>query len=323
MFPHPTWKGSNGELSFNVPVELQGLREGEKLLLQQISPYVPLQHLQKGAYGCRGHVCSFPQDISSVCLELPRLPSDITVVTVVKDFRDKDNENHEHSFRIRRNKVMNALHWLKAYNPVYHDITIAEENLEWMNAEEQLLPDIDTTSVSNDSSIDNDTTEAYRNIHDNPHGSGDHSTVYGYLCSPKHQHSPKEKDRAITKTLKDAHLSHSTNTSIDFPYVDTVPVNEYDTTTKLFCKAFPWLFPGGIGDINDYSEVKETVDAWMKRLLYFQDCRFMIDKMWVFFVLNYAVRKKNSDSGAYFVDGFFENGPKNLPQLQEHIQKGD
>ena len=110
---------------------------------------------------------------------------------------------------------------------------------------------------------------------------------------------------------------------MSFPYVSTTPVNEFDTTSKLFCKAFPWLFPGGCGDINDYSEIKESPDEWMKRLLYYQDGRFAEDKMWSFFALNYTVRKKNSDSGAYFVDGFFENGPKTIPELQHQIENGD
>ena len=95
MFGHPTWKDNNNQIHYEIPNELLHLTEGEKLLLQQISPYVPLQHLQKGSYGCKGHVCSFPQDISTVCNELPRLPSDISVVNIVRQFKDKDNISHQ------------------------------------------------------------------------------------------------------------------------------------------------------------------------------------------------------------------------------------
>ena len=84
MFAHPTWFDCNKEEHLEVPDPLLDLREGEKLLIQQISPYVPLMHLQKGSFGCKGHVCSFPQDLQSVCTVLPRLPSDVTVVNVVK-----------------------------------------------------------------------------------------------------------------------------------------------------------------------------------------------------------------------------------------------
>ena len=91
MFSHPVWfkDGKHNSPQYNLPHELCGLSEGEKLLIQQVSPYVPLQHLQKGSFGSKGHVCSFPQDISEVCVVLPRLPTDICVVNVVKEFRDK------------------------------------------------------------------------------------------------------------------------------------------------------------------------------------------------------------------------------------------
>ena len=101
MFSHPTWTDREGNIHYTIPQELQGLREGEKLLLQQVSPFVPLQHLQKGNYGCKGHVCSFPQDIQSICTVLPRLPTDINIVNIVKNFRDKDNNPHYMTFRIR------------------------------------------------------------------------------------------------------------------------------------------------------------------------------------------------------------------------------
>ena len=115
MFSHPVWfkDGKHNSPQYNLPPELCGLSEGEKLLIQQVSPYVPLQHLQKGSFGSKGHVCSFPQDISEVCLVLPRLPTDIRVVNVVKEFRDKDNVPHKHTFRIRKQKVLDALAWLK------------------------------------------------------------------------------------------------------------------------------------------------------------------------------------------------------------------
>ena len=100
-FSHPTWTDSSGMIRFDIPEVLLDLREGEKLLIQQVSPYVPLHHLQQGSYGSRGHVCSFPQDISHVCNVLPRIPSEVSVVKVVKEFTDKSNERQRLTFRIR------------------------------------------------------------------------------------------------------------------------------------------------------------------------------------------------------------------------------
>ena len=317
-FCHPTWVDEKGNLRFDIPDELLDLREGEKLLIQQVSPYVPLQHLQQGSYGSKGHVCSFPQDIQYVCNVLPRVPSNISVVKVIKEFTDsKSNDTQRLTFRIRRQKVLNALRWLKQFNSEYKDITIQEKNLNWMKMSEEDLPQPSQDPIEcegNDSYVDYPC-----NSTDNVPTTG----TFGYISTPKNRNTPKAKDNQATKTLRCAYQSNNKSTSIDFPFVEQKAVNEYDKTSKLFCKAFPWLFPGGLGDFNDYSEVKETIDQWMKRLLYFQDGRFACDKMWAFFALNYAVRKKNSDSGAYFVNGFFDNGPQTIQELKESIQNGD
>ena len=290
MFSHPVWfkDGKHNSPQYDLPHELCGLSEGEKLLIQQVSPYVPLQHLQKGSFGSKGHVCSFPQDISEVCLVLPRLPTDICVVNVVKEFRDKDNVPHKHTFRIRKQKVLDALAWLKQYNVVYSDIVITTENLDWIDGSEGFLG----YSEASDSLSSPQEDQAYVNIHDNPHSHNTDPPVFGMIQSPPNQHNPSNKYNDFTSSLQVASKKASTSTSLSFPYVSSTPVNEYDTTLLLFCKAFPWLFPGGRGDFNDCSEVLENVDDWMRRLLYYQDGRFAQDKIWSFFALNYAVRKK-------------------------------
>ena len=43
----------------------------------------------------------------------------------------------------------------------------------------------------------------------------------------------------------------------------------------------------------------------------------------VFFALDFASRGKNQISGAFFVDGFFKEGPKSLEQLQAEIAGGN
>ena len=67
----PIWKDQEGNVQYNLPEQLKCLREGEKLLIQQVAAYVPLLHLRDGQIGSRGHVCSFAQDISKICTELP------------------------------------------------------------------------------------------------------------------------------------------------------------------------------------------------------------------------------------------------------------
>ena len=48
---------------------------------------------------------------------------------------DENNTDMYDAFMIRRDKVMNALYWLKKYNKIYRDdqsVIIYETNLDWM-----------------------------------------------------------------------------------------------------------------------------------------------------------------------------------------------
>ena len=82
----PIWYDKEGNVQYYLPPELTCLQEGEKLLIQQVAVYVPLLHLKDGQIGSRGHVCSFVQDISSICTILLRLFNDVQFVKVVKKY---------------------------------------------------------------------------------------------------------------------------------------------------------------------------------------------------------------------------------------------
>ena len=141
----PVWFDENNMAQFHVPQELSCLREGEKLLIQQISVYVLLHHLKYGQLGARGHIVSFPQDITNVvCKQLPRTPSNIDFIRVVKRFKLSDGELKSTTFMIRKKQVLDALKWLKKFNTHYRDIEILEENMTWIEdgIEQQLPPTI-------------------------------------------------------------------------------------------------------------------------------------------------------------------------------------
>ena len=177
-----------------------------------------------------------------------------------------------------------------------------------MNADTEELPH--TTATAIDANTQKEIEQDNEVYHDQ---SSTDPYVYGYIVTPDTQNVPQQKDNQVTQALRDAFQQVNTNTTIDFPYVSEIPVDEYDATIKIFCKAFPWLYPGGQGDINDISDVEEDLDSWMERLLYYYDGRFAKDKMWCFFALNYAARRRNATSGSYFVNDFYKHGPKHWP----------
>ena len=314
----PFWIDSEGEKQYDIPEELTCLREGEKLLIQQVSCYVPVLHLKHGQLGSQGHVCSFPLDLSEVCDKLPRFPNDVKVLKVVKTFQLDGGEIGTKAFHIRKDIVLNALRWLKKFNILYRDIEIIETNLDWIeNGDEQELPcEIHQTNGNTTEEKDLGPSPIQVEHNNDLNDPVDH--CFGVIPVVNNS-KPKAKDKEVTECLEKA----ATQANMDFPYVSTDPVDEFDESQKIFCLAFPWLFPGGVGDFNDYRETSISLDDWIDNLLYYYDGRFASDKIWGFYVLNYQARRKNQTSGGFFVDGFYKDGPQNLEDLQEAISNGD
>jgi hypothetical protein len=315
---------------FKVPEVLSCLREGEKLLIQQISVYVPLHHLMYGQLGARGHIVSFPQDISSVCHILPRLPSQVSLIRVVKHFKLDDGEIGSKSFSVRKEYVINALEWLKLYNRFYKDITIRKSNLDWIEdgKEQQLAPSINEVSIDENlmysgSEDRGPSEEQIANITD---ANVDMEPCYGNLRD-FNPHLPKAKDSETVESIIAAEqagkaIAAKSTSTIDFPFVSPDPVSEY-TEQYLFEKAFPWLFPGGCGGYDSMKNPKPTLAEWMRKTILYEDGRFSRDKMWSFCALNYFARQSNQKSGSFFVQSFFKQGPKTLEELQDQVSSGN
>ena len=134
----------NGEKMsrYDVPEELKSLTMAEKLLIRRCAPFVPLVHIATGVTGMKGHCVCYPQDIKELCKELPNRKEEI--VTFIRKVGGHDTRrltSHIDAFKVRKSKVLTALRWLKVHNIHYHDITISESNLDWMNGmEESTVP---------------------------------------------------------------------------------------------------------------------------------------------------------------------------------------
>jgi hypothetical protein len=106
--------------------------------------------------------------------------------------------------------------------------------------------------------------------------------------------------------------------------VSKEPEDEYDGL-PIFSNAFPWLFPGGIGDIN-CNKKKEFgyVQKWASIMVHYFDGRFVKDGTWCFYALNYLQRHQNNISGGFFVRDFIKcNRPSDVTELKKQVQGGD
>jgi hypothetical protein len=146
---HPVWYevSDNGDFirdedgnkvpHYEIPFELKRLSVAEKFLIRRCSNYVPSIHLSNGTFALKGHCVTFPQDISSMCNELPLRKE--TMVVFIRYLGNKDTSAvYPKSLRVNRKHVLEALIWLKKHNPHYSNISIKESNLDWMQGEEEV-----------------------------------------------------------------------------------------------------------------------------------------------------------------------------------------
>ena len=82
--------------------------------------------LPHGQYGYGGHVLNLPQDVSYFSIQLPKLPSELDVVLVRKQYKSGGHKD----FRVRRSTVLHALVWLMDNNKYYRSIGVDNNTLQ-------------------------------------------------------------------------------------------------------------------------------------------------------------------------------------------------
>lgn len=105
--------------------------------------------------------------------------------------------------------------------------------------------------------------------------------------------------------------------------------SEFDSTEQVFVNAYPWLFPGGIGDVYDPRRGKvKDIHAWAKHLLRYHDGRFLQDQMFSLYVFNFLQRHTNNSQGNFFYKdknflGAYGGNPPTVEDLQQQLREGN
>lgn len=313
---------------YDIPIELSCLTLAEKMLIQLASPFIPLRHIKNGAFGLSGHVCCFEQHVENFVNTLPRDKSDVTMLNVLKTVRTEigSDSTSKDVYKVRKKQVGEALLWLKEYNREYKHITIDMRALDWLNGKEGSLEIIDLASseelqTQEDECVDqNADLGPVPNITKGNLQSGDNVKAYGYMDNaPGTTVSPDDMviHNTILQTIDESIKKKDIH--VNWPSHGPVAINEY-SSTRIFARAFPWLFPGGYGDVKDYPG---DINKWGENLLYYEDGRFCTDRFFSFFALNYITRNRNANSGNWFINGFNSGGPQTLQELKDSIIAGD
>jgi len=327
----PTWIDGSGRVRHDTPEELKGLTLGEQMLIQKNAILVPLCNMWQGVLGLNGHTCMFRKDIMSVCDELPRKA--IEVLFMMRDVESKAHpgEFFKQIFKIRRSKVMQALLWLKKHHKGYKDIVINEDNLSWLNGAEegviqgdaltittktkkQVLADIEKmqekVSVSESQTMDEKGTPE------------DTFEVTGTSMEMQTSNYTEENNRVAHELKQSQSIASSKIPLLSFPQIDEEPIDEYNTPGML-ADAYPWLFPGGVGDISGRQYDKTLLNYWAGILLHYEDGRFMRDKVFSFHLYNIMQRHANNKAAYYFVQSYISDDAVTVEQIKEQVEKGN
>lgn len=260
----PVWYDTDNKEHYELPDELRNLTMAECLLIQRLSPVVPLYHIKNGTFGLTGHCCSFVQDLDGFVNTLPRKENDVTLLKVLQTVKREvgpSKTSQVKAYIVNREKVLKALQWLQKHNIEYADITIDPSHLNWIKGEASELKgrSIETEQIAtriDDNPKNADMGPAPKQAVD-PSTKGDNIQEFAYVDNGE-KTNVKGSDKVIEDTLREAtRLSPKAKfISCEWPSQSREPVCEW--STRVFTNAFPWLFPGGIGDSKDYPRSKKN-----------------------------------------------------------------
>ena len=104
----------------SVPSCLEGMTQIEEMLIARACPIMTVYRKHGGQRGYQGHVLNLPQNIQQFLKKLPAPIASLPILIIKR----VGAENTTAEFRVRRQKVLSALLWLKHNNSFYHDIDI-------------------------------------------------------------------------------------------------------------------------------------------------------------------------------------------------------
>ena len=135
----PLQAKANGLQLCDIPPELSGLNALELRLICLRVPFMKMVALPSGKQrSIHGPAVNVPSKVDTICDLLPRLPSQSELVPL-KLKRKVAYRGHYMYDYIRPHKLLDALRYLKANNPLYADIDINEQWVEEALANDEEL----------------------------------------------------------------------------------------------------------------------------------------------------------------------------------------
>ena len=297
---------------------MQGLTQVEEMLVSAVMPIMSIYRLPHGQYGYSGHVVNLPQDVASFVSSLPRLPSELDVIVMRKEGASQSHPD----FHVRRSVVHRALQWLITNNKYYRALNVRidanalvqlpqDGNLSQLTSVTVESADTDSLTTSSQSTETPPTTDATADDSDPCDGHMPQSFV------PIATRSMTEQE-AVEQSLQERQSSASSSSTLMWPSIGGVPINEF-TTEGYFSCAFPTLFPTGAGDFSGQRQYQVTIGNYFKHLMMYDDGRFAKHPRFCFFALNTEMRWRALQTGRVYVKQHPGDAQLSLDELRDMV----
>jgi hypothetical protein len=320
-----------------IPHELSELTMVEECLIARArakSWIVKLQETEGGTSspvtqrGLKGHTIIYPQQPGELATVLPppmnEMLTFICIVFVGSSTLTKDwLRTKAKPLVVRREKVYNALLWLKEHNPLYKDVNLSIDNL-------QSLPEEDVLPYHVENLAADGAQETLVSRYDNMAESQD-STAQNHfesvVITDVNAHTPLSQ-------LTAAAVRHMRTKGL--PYVQSrhgpKPLNEF-FNVELFPMLYPVLFPYGCGGFEDGERSKPiSLKEHVKYLFSLKDRHFQTHGSFLFTVFNilqrralllHASLKVKKNYFSRFAKEFSSVSSEGIGAILEQLERGE
>ena len=290
---------------------LRDLTTVEKLAICRAAPLVKIVRVGGKPYKKAGNTIVLSANITNIALTLPRLPQNLEVIVF--------KSNRGGPLFANRNKILDALTWLKAHNPCYRDIVISEQNLSQYpedGAVENLRvlevepnevgvgpnpgpgqpvggADQDSAEEDNeDDELDDEDDEEYAMPGLDPPTVASHHVAAALPA--------RTEADMVQRQLQG--LATAAN-PLDLPERDGTVVSDF--SPDFWGMGFPHLFchnRGGYTDIDRPSRV--YINEWVDHLMNWDDGRFTKDPHFLMFLHQFVLKNLSYSQGRLYTSRF-------------------
>ena len=290
---------ANGLWLGEVPLELRNLTYVEQLLISRVRHNRCIVKVASGRYKMRANAISFTNPVPKIYDMLPPSISELDEVLAcifTGPCQPTKADIERTPWLVPRNRVADALNWLKLNHYDYVDLVISKENL--LQYPEHDAPVV----IDYRKSVINKDKEA-TSVHDNEVEEGVEEGQCSFVVQGL---TGDEYSTMSLDAIKARALEHLMNDGkIMFVGHSKDPLTIFKNP-RMFPSMFPWLFPYGLGGLAQprlSGKLSSSAHKWF--LLMYYDKRFQTDPNFPLIAFNHEQIQQSSTGSFLTAEKYF------------------